>query len=245
MRDEFTPQETEILFPGLKNILLPQLIKSKGNLPKGIKELVEAVEYQRKAIYGVIPSSPDEIRAMQEMQEILVRTFLSSLEANFEQLPEKVKVITGVMLSVREGVRKVYARMAEEKEVKAPEQQVVQFFENKLAEAIREIEAKKLFDFKTIKGRMHFPKLPDGIKFMLLFQPFEALAEQQQILPEEAMDSRSNRDAAAFALAKLLKMEKKTTSAFYSNVARGQREEKGGPQKQGLSLWMKYRHSQK
>lgn len=243
MQETFRPQEAEILFPGFKNQLLPQLIRSKNRLPKGIKKLVETVERRYKAVYEVVPTTPDEIRAMKEMQEILVRTFLASLEANFEQLPEKVKVMVDVMLSVRKGVRKVFSRMAEESENKAPEPNVVQFFVEKLSTVIKEIEKQKLFDFKTINGMTHFPNLPDQVKFMLLFKPFESLAETQHILPEDAMDVRSNREAAALALGKLLRINKRATTAFYGNVARGQRENLGGPQQPGVSLWMKYLQS--
>lgn len=238
--------EAEIFFPSLKEALLPQLITSKRDLPKELKELVERVEYQRKAIYAVIPATPDEIRASREMKLAVFTAFMTALEKHFDELPEKVKVIAGIVLTTRKELRKIHDRVDDGmSERHGPSPQAVRFFKSRLRKIIMKIEKEKLFDFKTVEGMRRFPELPEEVKFRLLFPVFEELASRQGILPEDAMNSKSNRTAVSAALAELLKVETKVTAGFYSNVARGQREQGGGRKRQGLSLWKKYRLAQK
>lgn len=245
MRISQTQLEAEMFFPSLKDALLPQLITSKKSLPKELKDLVERVEHQRKAIYAVVPVTTDEIRASREMKLAVFTTFMVALEKHFEELPEKVKVIAGIILSTRNELRKIHERSDDEmSERHGPAPQTVRYFRSRLKKIIRKIEQEKLFDFRTVEGARRFPELPDEVKFRLLFPVFEALAAEQGILPEDAMDSKSNRMAVSAALAELLKVETKVTAGFYSNVASGQRNQAGGPKRQGLSLWQKYRLAQ-
>lgn len=238
--------EAEMFFPSLKDALLPQLITSKRDLPGELKNLVERVEHQRRAIYAVVPVTPDEIRASREMKLAVFTAFMTVLEKHFEKLPEKVKVIAGIILTTRKELRKIHDRVDDEmSERHGPSPQAVRFFRSRLKKIMKAIEKEKLFDFKTVEGMRRFPELPEEVKFRLLFPVFEELASQQGILPEDAMDSKSNRMAVSAALAELLKVETKVTAGFYSNVARGQREQGGGQKRQGLSLWKKYRLAQK
>ncbi len=238
-------EETEILFPAFKDTLLPQLSRSRKSLPAELKELVEKIEYQRKAIYQAVAVSPDEIRAMREMQETLLAVFLSKLETHLDEVPGKVRTIAEVLLSVRGQIRAVLSRVDIQNASDEPEKDVVGFFQNKLSKTVAQMKRKKLLNVRQVEGAKHFPELPLEVKFALLFLPFEDFAAREGILPEEAMDIKKNREAASIALAKLLKVEKKVTAGFYSNVARGQREQGGGRKREGLSLWMKYQQTKK
>lgn len=245
MRISQTQFEAEMFFPTLKESLLPQLITSKKDLPKELKELVEKIERQRKAIYEVVPVTPDEIRASREMMEKVFAAFMITIEKHFEALPEKVKVIARIILTTRKELRKLSDRIDDEMgERHGPEPRTIRYFKTRLRKIIRKIEKEKLFDFRTVEGARRFPELPEEVKFRLLFPVFEELANEQGILPEDAMDSKSNRMAVSAALAELLKVETKVTAGFYSNVASGQRNQAGGPKRQGFSLWQKYRHAQ-
>ena len=199
-------------------IILDHLVLEYNRIHGPTKEIVRAIIETRQELADIKHNPFEPLNRLQVMGRRL-----DNLRTEYEQKPRKKNKISLVINSIRNQAiaktRQIIAQEVDEKETLG--QNKIHFCIAQLEASIKNIPIsdEEPADFNYVS----FFDLPYKIQYKLLFDPFEAIAAQDGILPQEAMESPMNRIAMVYALNLLLGLNMTQRSLFYIDVITAQR----------------------
>ena len=229
----------------LVKIVLDHLEPENNRIHGPTKEITTAMLETRQAIAD-IKHDPD-----QPLQRWwIIKRRLDALRTEYEQQPGKKPAKSLVLTSIRnETVAIIKNILAQEIGEKEPlDQNKIRFCIAHLQATMKKIKRRirrKYKDVPISNGKpshdnyVPFFDLPPHIQTMLIFDPIEAIAEREGILPQEAMESPMNRIAMVNALRILLGLNVTNRNSFYRRVITEQRKDAAENETDYVSTWRK------